>query len=103
MSVSLAGGLRVLLVGVAFLSAVALPPWVPFLCALLLALRFPAWEVIVLGVFIDLAWLPMHVSAGSFPLASVIALTLVWGLEPVRRELLESGPMRFITRPFDLV
>lgn len=103
MSMSPATGLRVFLVGAAFLSALAAPPWVPFLCALLLALRFPAWEVIVLGVFIDLAWLPVHVSTAGFPLATAIALILVWGLEPVRRELLESGPMRFISRPFDLV
>ncbi len=100
---SLATGLRVLLVVVAFLSALAVPPWVPFLCALLLTLRFPAWEVIVLGVFIDLAWLPMNVSLASFPLGTTIALVLVWGLEPVRRELLESGPMRFISRPMDLI
>lgn len=103
MSMSPTTALRVVLVATAFLSALALPPWVPFLCALFLALRFPAWEVIALGVFIDLAWLPVHISTAGFPLATTIALILVWGLEPVRRELLESGPMRFITRPFDLV
>lgn len=103
MSISLATGVRVLLGVSAFLSALAAPPWVPFVLAVILALRFPAWEVIFLGLFMDLAWLPQHVSADGFPLATALALLLVWGLEPVRRELLESGPMRFMARPLHLL
>lgn len=103
MNISAALSVRMLLVLCAFVSAVAAPPWVPFLFALVLALRFPAWEVIILGLCIDLAWLPVHVSTEGFPLATILGIFLVWVLEPVRRELLESGPMRFMARPLDLI
>lgn len=96
-------GWRGVLVLAAFLSALVAPPWVPFLFALILALRFPAWEIILLGVCMDLAWLPTYTSFSSLPLATIVAILLVWGLEPVRRELLESGPMRFMARPLNLL
>jgi hypothetical protein len=68
-------------------SIVIAPVWVTILIAFLLAFRWEAWEVIVLGVMVDALWLP----SGSFwgvPLATVSALILVWLLAPIRNELL---------------
>lgn len=79
------------------LGALAAPPWVPLACIVLLALRFDAWEAIFIGLLIDLAWLPTHVSAGAFPLATLMAILVVWGCAPIRRELLERGPV--ISKP----
>lgn len=63
------------------------PPWVPAVCALLLALRWRAWEVLAIGVLTDLVWL-----SGSFfyglPLATLFAVGLLSLLEPFRNELL---------------
>lgn len=71
----------------AFLSAVFALPWITFLALVLLALRFRAWEVPVIGLAMDFLWLP-----GSFmlplPLFTLAALVIVWGLEPLRSELL---------------
>ena len=80
--------LRIILAGVGFLSVFFMSPWVTVLCMVLLALRFPAWEVLVFGILIDFLWLPAGITLHSFPLFTIAALTLVWGLHPVRRQLL---------------
>lgn len=78
---------RTLLAVFGFLGAVFAPPWVPLVAMVLLAIGFRAWEVPVLGVVMDLLWLP-----GSFflplPLFTIAALIIVWGLEPLRNEFL---------------
>lgn len=68
--------------------------WLPLMCAVLLTLRFRAWEVILAGMFMDLYWMPELVTLTSFdsiPMATIIAVVLVFALEPVRRQLL-IGP-----------
>ena len=86
--------LRIVLAAACFLAAVFAPWWVAAICALLLCLRFRAWEVILAGIFMDLYWLPFSVSFLSFksmPIATLVAIALVFGLEPLRRQLL-IGP-----------
>jgi hypothetical protein len=86
--------IRVLLGVIMFMSVVFAPWWVPALVALGLTLRFRAWEVILAGMFMDLYWMPSYVSFTSFdsiPLATIVAIALVFGLEPVRKQLL-IGP-----------
>jgi hypothetical protein len=84
-----------LLVGVVMFWGVLFAPWwVPLICAVLLTLRFRAGEVILAGMFMDLYWMPSLVSLTSFdtvPFATIVAIILFFGLEPVRRQLL-IGP-----------
>jgi hypothetical protein len=86
--------LRIALALVCLLGAVFLPWWVPLISAVLLNLRFRAWETILAGMFMDLYWMPSPISFStldSIPLATIVAILLVFGLEPLRRQLL-IGP-----------
>lgn len=61
--------------------------WVGVVCAVLLSLRYRAWEVFLFGALIDILWLP----SGSFfgvPVATCASLALVWLFEPLRRQFL---------------
>ncbi|MBL8158557.1 hypothetical protein JNK62_03420 [bacterium] len=85
---------RIFLGIIMFTSAVFAPWWVPLIAAVILSLRFRAWEVILAGMFMDLYWMPAYVSFASFdsiPFATVVAAVLVFGLEPIRKQLL-VGP-----------
>ena len=73
-----------------FISIFTLPPWIPFLCIILLALRYSAWEAIILGALVDLVWLPSGTSIHLLPLFTIGALIIVWGLEPIRARFLVS-------------
>lgn len=78
---------RPTLVIVGTLGAIFAPPWVTITCMGLLAFRYPAWEVLFIGVFTDFLWMPpgfIH----PLPIFTIAGLILVWGLEPLRRELL---------------
>jgi len=73
------------------LSVLFAPPIVSALIALVLALRWRAWEVIGAGIFMDFLWLPdsfSFTSLESVPLVTLVSMALVFGLEPLRRLLL---------------
>lgn len=70
------------------LGALFAPPWAPLIAMGILAFRYPAWEVLVIGLAIDLLWLPGFLH--GFPLFTVAGFILAWGLEPLRREFLFS-------------
>lgn len=74
------------------LSVFFAPPWATACVALVFAARFRAWEVILAGISMDLLWLPhslMPVFAlENLPAATLFAILLVFGLEPLRRQLL---------------
>lgn len=76
--------IRITLALVGLFSAFALSPIVTILCMTAIALRYAAWEVIVLGLFMDFLWLP---AGSAFPLFTLLGIVLVWGLLPLRREL----------------
>lgn len=78
--------LRFLIAAAGFFSVLFAPPWVTLIFMALLAFRFPAVEVLVIGLIMDFLWLP--VGAGEIPLFTIAALIFVWGLEPLRKELL---------------
>lgn len=63
------------------------PPWVPLVIMLILAIRYPAWEAILIGLLVDLLWLPATAFT-ALPLFTIAGLALVWGFEPLRREFL---------------
>lgn len=81
--------LRPLLAIGAILGAIFFPPWVTIICMGLSAFRYPAWEVLFIGLLTDFLWLPpgfLH----PLPIFTISALVLVWGLEPLRKEFLFS-------------
>ena len=77
---------RISLAIAAIVSALFFPPCVPLILIGALALRFEALEVIFIGLMMDFLWLP-----GAFfypiPLFTIAAFLILWGLEPLRREL----------------
>lgn len=81
--------IRAVLAIAGFLGAIFAPPWVTILCMGLLAFRYPAWEVLFIGILTDFLWMPpgfLH----PLPIFTVAGLILVWGLEPMRKEFLFS-------------
>ena len=72
-----------------FASALFAPPWLTLLLMGALAFRYPAWEVLFIGFFADMLWLPpgfLH----PLPVFTLAGIILVWGLEPLRKEFLFS-------------
>ncbi|OGG60959.1 hypothetical protein A3C86_00065 [Candidatus Kaiserbacteria bacterium RIFCSPHIGHO2_02_FULL_49_16] len=67
-------------------AAIFAPPWLTILCMGLLAFRYPAWEVLFIGLLTDFLWMPGLFS--QLPIFTLAALVLVWGLEPLRKEFL---------------
>ena len=61
--------------------------WVPLVCMILLALRYPAWEVPVIGLLMDFLWLP---GSGHFviPLFMIGGIGIVWICAPLRDQFL---------------
>ena len=80
--------IRIALVLVGIWGAVLAPPWVTLFVMVLLALRFRSWEVLVLGMWMDFLWLPSESFIYPLPLFTLGAIILVWGLEPLRNEIL---------------
>lgn len=75
--------------GVALTGAVGAlfaPWWVPVICMVFLAFRYPAWEVPALGLLIDLMWLPGE--GFSVPLFTIGAIAIVWLFAPLRSQFL---------------
>jgi len=54
----------------------------------LLSLRFRAWEALLIAALLDVTWLPSD-SFFHIPFFTLIALLIVWGLEPLRLQILE--------------
>ena len=70
------------------ISVFILPSWVAVLCIIALALRYRAWEAILIGALIDLTWLPSGTIVHTLPLFTILSLIIVWGLEPLRMRFL---------------
>lgn len=64
------------------------PSWFPIVAMGVLTLRWAAWEILIIGALVDLVWLPYGSFIHTPPLFSLAALVLLWGLGPLRRELL---------------
>lgn len=87
----ISNNVRVVLLILGLVGAIALPPWVPLLMMLSLSLRIASWEVIAIGFFVDILWFTPPPSEGiiaSLPLFTLAGLVLAWGLEPLRSEFL---------------
>lgn len=79
---------RYVLVSLGVVGAIVAPWFVPLAAIVLLALLYPAWEVLFIGLLVDFLWLPFGGAIQPLPLFTLAALLLVWGLEPLRREFL---------------
>jgi len=71
-------------VGIA--GAFFLPWWVPLACMIGLSLRYPAWEVLVIGLVMDLLWLPGQ--GFEIPVFLLAGIALVWICAPLRQQFL---------------
>ena len=69
-------------------SAIFGVPWLTILSMGFSAFRYPAYEMMLVGLLTDFLWLP--VAPFHFPLFTIAGLILVWGLEPLRKEFLFS-------------
>jgi hypothetical protein len=78
---------RYLLAAAGFVGVFIAPPYVPFVCIVLLALRFRAWEALFIGLLCDFVWLPQS-PYHALPLFTLAAMAIVWVLEPLRVQLL---------------
>jgi hypothetical protein len=80
--------IRALLFVFALIGALVAPMWVPLLFSAALAVRFRAWEIIGIGLLVDMLYLaPGTIYGIPFP-ATIFAVLLLAALEPVRRQLL---------------
>jgi len=80
--------LRVVLGLLGVFAAFFAPPYVPLIIMGILALVYAAWEALLLGLLVDLLWLPSGSLFDPLPVFTFAALILVWGLEPLRSEYL---------------
>lgn len=78
---------RIGVAAVGFIGALFGIVWIPISCIVLLALRFRSWEALVLGLMIDLTWMPLGTEF-ALPIFTVGSIFIVWALEPLRLELL---------------
>ncbi len=76
---------RALLAALAVVGALVAPWWLPAACMLLLSLRFDAWEVPLIGLWVDLLWLP---TPHSIPWFTLYGIAVVWLAAPLRKQLL---------------
>lgn len=78
--------MRTCLFFVALCGALFAPWWVPGLCMLVLALGYGAWEVPIIGAWVDLVWLPNAYVA--MPLFTLFGIAVAWIAVMLRRHLL---------------
>ena len=73
---------------IGFLATLFAAWWVPLIIMTLLALRYRAWEVLLLGLLIDLLWLPSLGLFSPLPLCTLFSIATVWIFEPLRNQFL---------------
>ncbi len=80
--------IRIFIAILGLVGALCLPPYVPLICIALLSLRYAAWEAVIIGLCMDFLWLPHD--GISIPFFTIASLVIVWGLQPLRNELMAS-------------
>ncbi len=68
------------------LGAFFAPWWIPLACIAALALRYPAWEALFIGLLMDLLWLPGQ--GFEVPFFLIASIALVWMCAPLRNQFL---------------
>lgn len=82
-----ATSIRIALAAALAVSVVFGHPFVALCVALALAIRFRAYEVLIMAVVMDLMFAPRVWPL--IPVATICALLIVFGLEPLRRNLMQ--------------
>lgn len=67
-------------------SAFFAPWWVPLVCMIVLAVRYPAWEVLFIGLLMDFLWL--RGEGFELPMFLLASIVLVWICAPLRNQFL---------------
>ena len=80
--------IRVLITSIGMAGAFFAPWWVPLVCMIVLAVRYPAWEVLFIGLVMDLLWLPE--GGLEMPVFLLAGIVLVWICAPLRNQFLRS-------------
>jgi hypothetical protein len=80
--------MRLALVSVALIGVVAGLVWLVAASMILLAFRYRAWEVVLIGFLLDFAWQPAGAITVAFPLFTAASVVIVWAFEPVRAQFL---------------
>ncbi|MBP9669460.1 MAG: hypothetical protein KBE09_04185 [Candidatus Pacebacteria bacterium] len=79
--------IRAFIVGVAIACIFFAPAWVPLLMVGLLALRFAAWEAVLVGFLVDLLYAPLGFFWGVPMPATLLMFIVVCALYPWRTQL----------------
>lgn len=82
--------MRITIALIGIIAVLCAPPWVPLVCIVALSVRYRAWEAILIGAFMDFAWLPSGTAIHSLPLFTMAAIVIVWGFEPLRAQFLAA-------------
>ncbi len=77
---------RILVASVGTFGAFLAPWWVPLVCMGVLAMRYPAWEVLFIGLLMDLLWLPRL--GFEIPFFLIGGIVLLWICAPLRNQFL---------------
>jgi hypothetical protein len=64
--------------------------WMTMFFVVALAVPYRAWEAIVIGMLLDLVWLPSGALVHQLPLCTLASIIIVWVLEPLRSEFLAA-------------
>jgi hypothetical protein len=80
--------MRQLLLTFILISSLFAPIWAVIILAGITSFRYRLWELLLIGLFIDFIYLPTGGFMGFPYIATVISLILVWGLEPLRSQLI---------------
>lgn len=83
--------IRITLVLVGLIGLIIGPWLLTLISIILLSLRYAAWEALFLGLLMDLLWHPSGQLFHALPLFTIGSIAIVWGLEPLRRQLLSSA------------
>ena len=78
--------IRTAVASIGLLGAFFAPWWIPLLCMIALALRYPAWEVLFIGLVMDLLWLPT--TGFQIPWFLIGGIALIWICAPLRNQFL---------------
>ena len=80
--------MRPLVVFAGFLGVVIGLVWLPLVAMILLAVRYRAWEIVIIGLLLDFAWQPLGPFVSALPVFTVVSIILVWIFEPIRTQFL---------------
>lgn len=87
--------IRATLCALGVLAALFGVPWLALVFMIVLALRFASWEALIIGLMVDLLWYGTGTLGGfgpiavvPFPFFTILAIAIVWLLEPLRNELM---------------